>query len=173
VAIFRDDDKIIWKMPLKDFYKTYPVDLANGPTNHKGLPRERAIDGSGARSWKYTLGSQEYWFSEHTKTASQVGAILCAYYNLRLQRGILTKYVLELGEHKKGNEWLDSFQRSGRTTYLYTISFREKEYNARDFAVPTNYKKALDPYSITTSKERKDTGDVIIREMGLGEKFGH
>lgn len=172
VSIFRDDDKIIWKMPLKDYYKSYPVDLTGLATKHKGLPRKRAIDGSGARSWSYAIGSDEYWYAEHVDVASQVGAIICGYYQLRAQKGILTKYVLELGEAKAGNTWLDSFKRTGRTTYLYTISFREVPYNAADFAVPVAYKKAPDPYSITTSKTSKKDGDDIIRQMGLGEKFG-
>ncbi|CAN5493362.1 hypothetical protein BH11CYA1_BH11CYA1_12860 [soil metagenome] len=174
VVIYRDDDKIEWKISRNQFYKTYPVDLKGMPTNHIGLQRSRAADTTGAKSWSYLMGGQTFWFAEQFKAATEVDATISAYYGIRPQKGILTKYALTFGEPKtKESSWLSGFQRSGYVEYLITLSYKELPYNAKDFAAPVGYKTAKDPYTITTSKAQKESGDEAMRELGLGEKLGH
>ena len=174
VNIFRDDDKIEWKISRNQFYKTYPLDLKAMPTNHIGLQRTRAIDASGAKSWSYLMGGQTFWFAEQFKAANEVDATISAYYGIRPQKGILTKYALTLNPPKTSEaSWLSGFERSGYIEYLTTLSLKEVPYNAKDFAAPIGYKTAKDPYTITTSKARKESGDEALRELGLGEKLGH
>ncbi len=174
VVTYRDDDKIEWKTTRTQFYKSYPVDLKGMPTNHIGLPRSRAIDITGAKSWAYQMGTQTFWFAEQCNAAPEVDATISAYYGIRAQKGILTKYALDFGKPKtQDTSWLSGFQRSGYVEYLTTQSFKELPYNPKDFAAPVGYKIAKDPYTITTSKAQKENGDSAMMELGLGEKLGH
>lgn len=174
VVTYRDDDKIEWKTTRNQFYKSYPVDLTGMPTNHIGLPRSRAADATGAKSWAYQMGTQTFWFAEQFNAAPEVDATISGYYGIRAQKGILTKYALDFGKPKtQDTSWLSGFQRSGYVEYLTTQSFKELPYNPKDFAAPVGYKIARDPYTITTSKAQKENGDSAMMELGLGEKLGH
>lgn len=174
VVTFRNDDKIEWKTTRKQFYNSYPVDLKAMPTNHIGLARSKAVDTTGAKSWAYKMGTQTFWFIEHLNTAPEVDAMISGYYGIRPQKGILTKYSLIFDKPKVADTgWLAGFQRSGFVEYLTTLSFKELPYNPKDFVAPVGYKKATDPYTITTSKAQKANGDSAMLELGLGEKLGH
>jgi len=171
VSVFRHDDKVICRMPLKAYLREKGPLMRRRPL--EALPNVGDAYICSLKTTVYRSGGHDDWLARFPGIPQPVFDVIMvtSFEKSGPAEGVVLKSVKHPAILQRKNFALTLETENPSGMKLETSKVYKVPYSASDFAVPEKY-RPTDFRSANTSFAARREVDSIIEQMGVGEKLG-